>query len=134
MELAGRRFEPTLYPVELDVQYRVTSAKHEWVGTGRTVLMSSKELLFDTEQTVARNSRMEVSICWPVLLDERVRLQLVIQARVTSVEGKRVRANVGKYYFRTRGNGTSLLQIPVRFPLMAPASTHAATVSLRAHA
>lgn len=40
---------------------------------------------------------------WPVLLDHRVKLQLVVEGRALTVNRRQVTMRVSKYEFRTRG-------------------------------
>jgi hypothetical protein len=72
-------------------------------GTGRTDLMSSTELIFSADQRLEQGMKAEISIAWPVLLDGRVRLQLVIDGAIARSEAGRTAVEIWKYHYRTRG-------------------------------
>ena len=78
------------------------------VGSGRTTHIGSHQIIFTGDQSLPKGTRVEVSVAWPALLEDRVKLQLVVQARVTSVEDDRITVDVRQYQFRTRA------AIPVR--------------------
>jgi hypothetical protein len=72
-------------------------------GTGRTNLMSSTELIFGADQRLEPGMMTEISIAWPVLLDGRVRLQLVIEGAIVRSEAGLTAVQIWKYHYRTRG-------------------------------
>ena len=59
-----------------DVRYRVFDGSTIEVGSGQTVDMSSNGVLFTTERTLAPEERVEVSVNWPVQLDNKCPLEL----------------------------------------------------------
>ena len=92
------------FPLVLPLKYKTISPKGKAIsGTGSTVLMSSTDIVFSADQPVRRGVRCELSIAWPVLLETRIRLQLVLQSVITRSEGQFVIARISKYEFRTRG-------------------------------
>lgn len=97
--------QPSMYPVRLALQYKSFSRNRELVAVGRghTVSIGSHWIVFDCEGGVPRNDRLELLVTWPVLLDHRVKLQLVVDGRRMAVNGNQVTLRVSKYEFRTRG-------------------------------
>ena len=130
------RFYPMAYPLKMDLQYRLVSpGKGPPVsGCGRTITFGSHEVVFSGDQSIPANASVQLSVCWPVLLDERIRLQLVIEGRVTSVEGGTFTVRIGRYHFRTRGSAVSAVR-PAREALaIAAIQSIARPVPLAAHA
>lgn len=127
------RFYRAAYPLQLDVHYRLVSAGTRapvW-GSGRTITLGSHEIVFAGDESMPANASVQLSVCWPVLLDNRIRLQLVIEGRVTRVEGGAVTVRIGKYHFRTRGPAAASER---RAGAMVAFQAVAGPVSLAAHA
>ena len=54
----------------------------EEFGRGKTVNISSSGILFATDRVLSPGLRVEVEVEWPVKLDNRVSMKLVIVGRV----------------------------------------------------
>ncbi|HWB83332.1 MAG TPA: hypothetical protein VG675_04275 [Bryobacteraceae bacterium] len=65
--------------------------------------MSSKQVLFRTDRPFEPGSPIELSIEWPVSLDDNTRLQLNIQGDIIRSRGIWTLVTVLKHEFRTRG-------------------------------
>ena len=91
------------YPLALQLRYKAVSAEVTIFGTGRTSLISSTELIFSADQCLEGGMKAEISIAWPVLLDGRVRLQLVIEGAIARSEAGLTKVQIWKYHYRTRG-------------------------------
>ena len=108
------------YPLALQLRYKAVSADMTIFGTGRTSLMSSTELIFGADQRLEEGMKAEISIAWPVLLDGRVRLQLVIEGAIARSEGGLTAVQIWKYHYRTRGlwaQEEALERIPMGLPV-----------------
>lgn len=92
------------YPLALDLRYKAVSGDVTIFGSGRTSLMSSTELIFGSDQCLEEGMKAEISVAWPVLLDGRVRLQLVIEGAITRSEAGLTAMQIWKYHYRTRGS------------------------------
>jgi hypothetical protein len=107
LEVVRRRDKlgyPPLFPITLDLHYQVLSGgRPVEAGSGRTTRFGSRRIVFTAEPALQVAARLQVSVAWPVLLDDRVKLQLIIEGRVIGVDGDRVTLGVVKYHFRTRG-------------------------------
>ena len=91
------------YPLALQLRYKAVSAEVTIFGTGRTSLISSTELIFSADQCLEGGMKAEISIAWPVLLDGRVRLQLVIDGTIVRSDAGLTAVQIWKYHYRTRG-------------------------------
>ncbi len=105
------------FPVERDVRFKVTRAKTPWsknprsaapesslpaTGDGKTVNVSSAGVSFTTTERLAPGSDIEVSIDWPVELNNSCALRLVGRGRVVrSVDGEAA-VHVQNYEFKTQ--------------------------------
>jgi hypothetical protein len=90
-------------------------------GTGRTVSLSSREIVFQSSLELRPGSELDVTVAWPVSLQNGVGLQLAARAYVHQVAEGNVTASIRSYQFRTRSAasrftaGTALAETPVYF-------------------
>lgn len=71
-------------------------------GNGETVDMSSSGVLFTIDQKLKRGTFVELSISWPVLLDQTCPMRLIVFGRVQRSASERTACTVDKYEFRTQ--------------------------------
>lgn len=90
------------YPVTLDLRYK-TSPPWPRVGVGKTLQMSSTEVVFTADTQLETGTKLEISVAWPAVLNDRVLLQLVVTGEIVRREGSTVTATIRKHHFRTRG-------------------------------
>ena len=81
----------------LPVRYRV--AKN--FGWGQTINIGSGGALITIDQPVKIGQRIELSIGWPVLLHEKVHLNLVAGGSIVRVEEGRAAVRFEQCHFRT---------------------------------
>src|SRR4051794_11678649 len=82
-KISGERRCKRRYPIELPVQYKIM--KNYLVmdtGTGTSLDLSSGGIAFSTDTPLKVGSYLELSISWPVLLNESCPLKLVASGRV----------------------------------------------------
>jgi hypothetical protein len=91
------------YPVAMEVKYK-TRARTPHVGMGETRWISSREVTFTTDHHMEPGTRLEICIAWPALLNDRVALQLVVEAEIVRGEETEMTAHILKHHFRTRGS------------------------------
>ena len=97
------------FALVLPLKYKVISPEAKAIsGTGSTVLLSSTDIIFEADQPLGSGVQCEISIAWPVLLESRIPLQLVLQSVITGSECQFVMGRVSKYEFRTRGPGSNI--------------------------
>src|SRR5437588_6391815 len=92
------------YPLELAVQYKVM--KNYLVmgtGTGNSLDMSSGGIAFSTGAPLKIGSYLELSISWPVLLNQSCPLKLVASGRVVRSDRQCTAMSLDRYEFRTTG-------------------------------
>jgi hypothetical protein len=92
------------FPLTLDVRYSVSHG-HAPVetGSGQLIDLSSSGLRFLAQGHVEPGLRLDVAIDWPVLLDGRVQLQLIVTGRVVWSNGAEIALQIQRHGFRTRG-------------------------------
>lgn len=71
-------------------------------GTGRTLWISSHQIIFEGNIALLSGTNVEITIAWPALLDEHVGLQLWMRACVRHTLSDGITAEIRKYQFRTR--------------------------------
>jgi PilZ domain len=95
------------YSIELDLRYKVIArTRVQLNGAGRTLNMSSGGILFNTDQSLPLGAFVELSIHWPVLLQNTCPLTLLVVGRVVRFENSTVAVKISRYEFMTRSGRT----------------------------
>jgi hypothetical protein len=71
-------------------------------GCGHTIDMGSGGVLFQVEHDLPEGSFIQLSVSWPVLLDDSCPMRLVIFGRVLRSTGRKCACSIDKYEFRTQ--------------------------------
>jgi hypothetical protein len=100
----GERRDSVRFPLALEARYSVA---HGETGLGRIVDISKSGLRFSLKAPLPPGRRLDVAINWPVLLDGRVQLQLLVTGRVVWSNGSETALRIYRHAFRTRGVGLS---------------------------
>lgn len=96
-------------PIGRDARYKLLGRNNTGgTGIGKVIDISGSGVLFTTEHPLSLGSLLEVAIDWPVQLDGKCPLQLVVRGKVVRAEQSRVAISIERHEFRTRG--TSLLR------------------------
>src|SRR5271169_6128765 len=91
--------------IEQDVQIRVLNRKDgEKAVNGKTVNISSSGILFSSDQMLLPGRRLEMSINWPVQLDNKCALKLVARGRVVRFEDGCAAFEIVQHEFRTKSS------------------------------
>src|ERR1051326_8201453 len=91
------------YPIELEMRYRLLSRNRAPIhGAGRTVNISSGGVLFGGDQNLPAGAFVELSINWPVMLQQTCPLTLVIKGRIVRSDENIVAVKMNRYEFHTR--------------------------------
>jgi hypothetical protein len=91
------------YPIELELQYKILARSRTHLqGGGRTLNMSSGGILFGGDQNLPAGAFVELSIHWPVLLQNTCPLTLLIVGRVVRCEDQTVAIKTSRYEFISR--------------------------------
>ncbi len=93
----GRRF-----PIQSDLRYSVNGERAQQTGSGVTVNMSSRGVLFTTVAPVPPGAKVTLEIRWPVLLDATRPIKLVAFGTVVWCEGTRAAMHIETWEFRTQ--------------------------------
>lgn len=102
MECPRRKEFSTQFPLELQVQFKIGFEDSHVIGTGQTLLMSSREIVFRTDHRIEPETYVELVIAWPVLLEDGVGLRLIVQGRVLAAGNGTITVSTSRYQFRTR--------------------------------
>ena len=90
------------YPIAHEVRYSVRDAPTGLVGTGTTVNMSSRGVLFHADRPLSAGSPLTLEVKWPVLLDDAKALKLVTRGKVVWCDNLRIAVEFKDWEFRTR--------------------------------
>ena len=124
-ELAAlRKTEPTLerpndrrsksrFPIQREMRYKVLKDNQVVeIGTGRTVNIGSGGAAFRLDHELVPGCLIELSISWPVLLDNTCAVRLVTYGRLLRSRGGLCACSFEKYEFRTQAR--VLQPVPAR--------------------
>lgn len=90
------------FDMQRELRYKVTGDGAPPVaGNGATVNMGSGGVAFAAEHTLRPGSFVELSIHWPVLLDDSCPMRLIVFGRVLRAQGRTAACSIDKYEFRT---------------------------------
>jgi hypothetical protein len=91
------------YPFTADSDYRLLSAGDASIrGHGQIKAMSGTSVWFESDKALRVGVLVELGVTWPVLLDNKIPLRLVIHGRTVSTDGKSVEVAILRHEFRTR--------------------------------
>jgi len=95
-----RRFQ-----IEQDVRYKMLYGQRiAETGTGRTMNISSSGVWFSTENMLTSGMPVELSMNWPVLLNDSCPMKLMIYGCVVRSNEKGAAVAIERYEFRTQGS------------------------------
>jgi c-di-GMP-binding flagellar brake protein YcgR len=97
------------YPLTLDVRYAVSRRQAPVeTGVGQLIDLSSSGLRFVAQGPLEPGLKLDIAIDWPVLLDERVHLQLTATGVVVRSRGTEVALQIQSHDFKTRREGLNV--------------------------
>ena len=95
-----RRFQ-----IDQEVKYKMLYGQRiAETGVGRTVNISSGGVWFSTESMLTSGMPIEVSMNWPVLLNDSCPMKLMIYGCVVRSNEKGAAVAIERYEFRTQGS------------------------------
>ena len=95
-----RRFQ-----IEQEVKYKMLYGQRiAETGVGKTVNISSSGVWFTTENTLTPGMPIELSMSWPVLLNDACPMKLMIYGCVIRTNDKGAAVAIERYEFRTQGS------------------------------
>jgi len=100
---ASERRTNERFALRLPVTFRnSTDPQNAEVSSGTTLNISSNGLLFQTTDELKAGQRILVSIEWPVRLENRIPLNLVLHGRILRCEGGMAAMQTQRHEFKTR--------------------------------
>lgn len=103
-KMEGDRRLSERFAIEREISYRVFGKNmREITGSGLTINMSSRGILFSTDQRLPLGALIELSVSWPAELNNSCRLKLVARGRVVRCQEGRAAVVLESYEFRTAG-------------------------------
>ncbi len=101
-----RRFQ-----IEQEVRYKMLYGQRiAETGVGKTVNISSGGVWFTTETMLTSGMPIELSMTWPVLLNDSCPMKLMIYGCVVRSNDKGAAVAIERYEFRTSGRGLQTQQ------------------------
>ena len=108
-----RRFQ-----IEQDVRYKMLYGQRiAETGNGKTMNISSGGVWFTTESMLTAGMPVEISMTWPVLLNDNCPMKLMIYGCVVRSNEKGAAVAIERYEFRTQGRGVPGTQNTVELRL-----------------
>ncbi len=92
------------FVIEQEVHYKMLYGQRlAETGNGKTMNISSGGVWFTTESMLTTGMPVEVSMTWPVLLNDSCPMKLMIYGCVVRSNGKTAAMAIERYEFRTQG-------------------------------
>ena len=89
------------FPLKAAVAYRLIEGDGT-VRAGRTQSLSGNKVWFEAENCLLVSALIELEVDWPVRLDNRTPLKLVISGRTLQVDQNHAAVEILRHEFRTR--------------------------------
>ena len=90
------------FPINLEVNYKMLYGQRiAETGTGRTMYLSSGGIWFSTENMLTCGMPVELSLSWPVLLNDSCPLKLMVYGCVVRSTERAAAVTIERYEFRT---------------------------------
>ena len=102
------------FAIRRELRYKLLEDKATVAaGVGETIDVSSSGVAFAIDQRLKAGAFIEISISWPVLLDESCPMRLIVFGRVQRSSEAKAVCTVDKYEFRTQARAFQVA-MPVR--------------------
>src|SRR5215471_16481920 len=98
----GIQWAPRRYPIPLRLSYKATAKHGPVYGVGQIRMISNKEISFTVGDGLKPGMKAEIAIAWLWLLDNRIRLQLVLQLTITGSQDNVTEGRIRSHNFRIR--------------------------------
>jgi hypothetical protein len=91
------------FPLHLALRYRRAKSRvvSDWT-TSQSLNISSTGLFFMTPELLPQGEAVEAFLVWPVSLDNRVPLKLILKGSIARTDGDRAAMRFETYEFKTR--------------------------------
>jgi hypothetical protein len=92
------------FPIDQEVKYKMLYGQRiAETGTGRTMNLSSGGVWFSTENMLTSGMPVELSLSWPVLLNDSCPMKLMVYGCVVRSNERGAAVAIERYEFRTSG-------------------------------
>jgi len=109
------------FVIEQEVRYKMLYGQRiAETCTGKTMNISSSGVWFTTENMLTTGMPVEISMNWPVLLNETCPMKLMIYGCVVRSNEKGAAVAIERYEFRTQGKSFQQPAIPAGVELRLP--------------
>lgn len=99
---ASERRSKFRFAMNRELRYKVTGERvRAAAGNGHTLNLCSTGVAFQTEQPMVEGTFVELSIQWPVLLDDTCPMRLIVFGRILRATEETAVCSIDKYEFRT---------------------------------
>jgi hypothetical protein len=113
------------FPVEQEVRYKMLYGQRiAETGAGKTSNISSSGIWFTTESMLTSGMPIELSMNWPVLLNDSCPMKLMIYGCVVRSNERGAAVAIERYEFRTQGSRAFQQTVP-----MMPAEVRTSSAS-----
>lgn len=103
----NNRRQKSRFPIHRELRYKLLQdGRTQEAGLGQTVNMGSGGVAFSLDREFAAGTFIELSISWPVLLENATPMRLVIVGRILRSGDGLSACTVDKYEFRTQARTT----------------------------
>ena len=109
------------FHIEQEVRYKMLYGQRiAETGTGKTLNISSSGVWFTTESMLTSGMPVEVSMNWPVLLNDSCPMKLMIYGCVVRSNEKGAAVAIERYEFRTQGRAFQQATVPAGVEMRLP--------------
>jgi hypothetical protein len=106
------------FHIEQEVRYKMLYGQRiAETGVGKTVNISSGGVWFSTENMLTTGMPVELSLSWPVLLNDSCPMKLMIYGCVVRSNQGGAAVAIERYEFRTQGRGAQQLHPAIPAPV-----------------
>ena len=110
-QAGGRRIKRR-FRIEQDVRYKMLYGQRvAETGSGKTTNISSGGVCFTTDNMLSIGIPVELSMNWPVLLNQSCPLKLMIYGCVVRSSDEGSAVAIERYEFRTQGKGVRRVDV-----------------------
>ena len=93
------------FAMQRDVRYKLAEdGVVVEAGSGQTINICSGGVAFVAERPLIPGGFVELSISWPVLLDDTCPMRFIVFGRVLRCTGRKAVCSIDKYEFRTQAS------------------------------
>lgn len=91
------------YPMTSELEYRLVGPAGVLArGRGWTQAMSGTAVWIESDQALRVGALIELAVAWPVRLDKKIPLRLIIHGRTVRAAGNYAKVEILRHEFRTR--------------------------------